>query len=145
MAKVLAASNALVKRRAPRSVEYAVSRCSHEGVASGESRDWPSPEPGTLGERIAIAARRIVREGSLRDLAAKLGVSHGTPSNWISGKSSPNLTDLVSLVRLSRVNGHWMLTGEGQPDLLIVAAVGIVPAEQTPTPAPISGVATKKA
>lgn len=114
-------------------------------MASGKNRDWPIPTVGTLGERIAIACRRIVGDGSLRELSEKSEINHQTLSNWILGTAIPRSDLLAKLVRMSRVNGHWMLTGEGQPDLLIVAAVGIVSAEQTPTPAPISGVATKKA
>lgn len=61
-----------------------------------------------------LAQARVALKISQRDLAKKLEATQGTYSSWELGKTSPKAHILEALCALG-VDGHWLLTGEGQP------------------------------
>jgi hypothetical protein len=66
-----------------------------------------------LGERINEACTRA--RLSKRELARLTGVSSALVAYWARGDHVPNAHDLGNFVRITGVNGHWLLTGEGSP------------------------------
>ena len=65
-----------------------------------------------------------------------MGVAPANVANWARGANEPSSAQLAEFIRTTRINGHWLLTGDGTPDLYIVAPVGVVSAPaETPTPA----------
>lgn len=63
--------------------------------------------------REAMAAREVTQQ----ELARRLGTSPGTVSPWFRARnpSFPN-THILKLPKVLKVNGHWLLTGEGHMD-----------------------------
>ncbi|HSU12543.1 helix-turn-helix transcriptional regulator [Longimicrobium sp.] len=53
------------------------------------------------------------RELSQADLARELGVGVATVSEWFTRGRVPNGDVMLRLPGALRVNGHWLLTGEG--------------------------------
>jgi len=52
------------------------------------------------------------------DLAAKIGIKGPSLNDIISGKTKlPKPTHLIKLAELLETNQHWLLTGEGNPDM----------------------------
>lgn len=49
-----------------------------------------------------------------RDVAAKIGVSSTNVNNILKGDNKPNVETVAKLVEALGVNGHWLLTGEGE-------------------------------
>lgn len=94
------------------------------------------PLPSALATRIKEACQRSGLSES--EIARRLGASRGAVNHWTQGKAVPTAALLGELIRVTRVNGHWLLTGEGTPDLYIVASAGIIAPEparvETPTP-----------
>lgn len=56
------------------------------------------------------------REMSQADLARELGVGVATVSEWFTRGRVPNGDVMLRLPYTLRVNGHWLLTGEGPRD-----------------------------
>ncbi|HEX7243399.1 MAG TPA: helix-turn-helix domain-containing protein [Longimicrobiaceae bacterium] len=54
---------------------------------------------------------------SQADLARELGVGVATVSEWFTRGRVPNGDVMLRLPLAVRVNGHWLLTGEGPRDL----------------------------
>ena len=61
--------------------------------------------------RLALA----VEQSQLRqrEIAKRLGVREATVSDWMAGRTAPNLDQLLRLPGLLNVSGHWLLTGAG--------------------------------
>lgn len=51
--------------------------------------------------------------GSGDRLARESDIPRNTWQNYVTGKSTPNATKLETIVKITGVNGHWLLTGEG--------------------------------
>lgn len=69
----------------------------------------------TLGERIRAARNHRGMEQA--DLGRALGQRDGTTvSKWENDDRRPSSDALLAIVKALRVNGHWLLTGEGAPD-----------------------------
>jgi transcriptional regulator with XRE-family HTH domain len=79
-----------------------------------------------LGERIDEACTRT--RLSKRELARQTGVSSALVAYWARGDHVPNAHDLGNFVRVTGVNGHWLLTGEGTPHRAMTLASPIEPA-----------------
>lgn len=65
----------------------------------------------TLSDRLRACARIA---GSGNALADKAGIARRTLENYFSGRSEPKGAALASIAKAVGVNGHWLLTGEGQ-------------------------------
>jgi len=48
-----------------------------------------------------------------REIAKRLGGREATVSDWMAGRTAPNLDQLLRLPGLLNVSGHWLLTGAG--------------------------------
>jgi len=61
--------------------------------------------------RLALA----VEQSKLRqrEIAERLGVREATVSDWMTGRTAPNVDQLVRLPGILNVSGHWLLTGAG--------------------------------
>lgn len=46
-----------------------------------------------------------------------MGVSAASVSEWVRGVSNPSLDRVERIPELLEVNGHWLLTGQGQMEL----------------------------
>lgn len=68
---------------------------------------------GTFGERLAQAIEFSPYDQ--KTAAEKLGVSEGQLSKWVNDKFPPQGRYMLQLPSLLGVNGHWLLTGEGEP------------------------------
>jgi len=71
-----------------------------------------------LRQSIGLRLKQIYREhkGSKLtqgEVAEKAGISQGTFSDLIAGKSAPRAETLICLYRSMRVSPLWVLTGEG--------------------------------
>lgn len=73
----------------------------------------------TLGERIRIA--RELRGLEQTELALRIGIDgpggNSTVSRWESGQHMPRAEHLAALVRELNIDGHWLLTGDGSPQI----------------------------
>lgn len=70
----------------------------------------------TLGERIALARKRAkLGQGQLGDALG--GASRSRVSEWEGDKAVPEGRYLLKLPGVLRVNGHWLLTGDGEISL----------------------------
>lgn len=65
----------------------------------------------TLAERIRTCAEIA---GSANELARKTGVPRSTLETYLSGLAEPKAERLATICRITGVNGHWLLTGEGE-------------------------------
>jgi transcriptional regulator with XRE-family HTH domain len=87
-------------------------------VASGAA---PSPARKKGAELSAFIERLRQclddRLMSQADLARELGVGVATVSEWFTRGRVPNGDVLLRLPHVLRINGHWLLTGEGPRDL----------------------------
>lgn len=59
--------------------------------------------------REALAKQRF----SNRKIAEEIGVSPTSIANMLSGENKPNIETVSKLVDTLKINGHWLLTGEG--------------------------------
>jgi transcriptional regulator with XRE-family HTH domain len=86
-----------------------------------------SPDPNAVPSRrkgVELSAfferlRQVLddRGMSQADLARDLGVGVATVSEWFTRGRVPNGDVLLRLPHSLRVNGHWLLTGEGPREL----------------------------
>lgn len=51
---------------------------------------------------------------SNRKIADEIGVSPTSIANILSGENKPNIETVTKLVEVLKINGHWLLTGEGE-------------------------------
>lgn len=72
---------------------------------------------GTLGSRIKKVREDFLGLDSARKLAALLedvpGADHNSIGKYERDERQPNPMFLAALVRRANINGHWLLTGEG--------------------------------
>jgi phage repressor protein C with HTH and peptisase S24 domain len=68
----------------------------------------------SVGERIKSAASRA---GGQKELGAKIGVSARTLSDYISGKSSPQLRTLGDIADAAGVSLQWLVFGTAEEQL----------------------------
>ena len=72
---------------------------------------------GGIEERIAINGRmmQVVRKNkvSQAELVDATGATSPTVSDWYNKQAVPQADKLARVARALRVNGHWLLTGEG--------------------------------
>jgi hypothetical protein len=40
-------------------------------------------------------------------------LSVGGPARWLNGEAEPSVRSLVLILKLTKGNGHWLLTGQG--------------------------------
>jgi transcriptional regulator with XRE-family HTH domain len=85
--------------------------------------------PTTLAERIAWILR--ARDISARQLGLQAGLSHTYVGLILQGRRT-NLTGVTAakLAATAKVDQHWLLTGEGQPEPGVV--VDALPGADTP-------------
>ena len=69
-----------------------------------------SPEPGSLGERIAEARDRTGL--SVAQFARRLGVKTRTLSSWERGVSKPRSNRIAMLAGALNVTPAWLLSGK---------------------------------
>jgi len=85
----------------------------------GKWADEVGPDGLTFPAR--LKARRKAEGYRQEDLHAEMtGAEKGIASvvsKWETGDQVPNAESLVTLGRALRCNVHWLLTGEGAPDL----------------------------
>lgn len=67
----------------------------------------------TFGERLSRAIADSPYDQ--KQVAERLGVSEGQVSRWANDKDYPGGRYLLQLPGLLAVDGHWLLTGDGQP------------------------------
>lgn len=68
----------------------------------------------TFGERLRIAYEK---EGLSQGQAADaLGVDQTQLSRWVTSDREPRLKAIQKAVQAFGLNGHWLLTGEGDPE-----------------------------
>jgi len=72
----------------------------------------PIPD-NDLGTRMRVALATVGRRG--KDVAGVMGIDPGTLSKYLNGVQKPGPDALASFVRVLGVNGHWLLTSEGEP------------------------------
>lgn len=67
----------------------------------------------SLGSRIRYA--RELRGLDQTQLSERLGLPGGNSmiSRWENNHNSPQAAHLMQLVEILRIDGHWLLTGEG--------------------------------
>ena len=77
---------------------------------------------GHLGERLKYVRNNVLRVGptELSRMLAKVeppvpGSDHGSVGSYERGRA-PSPEYLAAVVRISGVDGHWLLTGEGGPE-----------------------------
>ncbi len=70
-----------------------------------------SPNDAALADRI----RACVREaGGGNSFARATGIPRSTLETYISGKATPKPDRLAAICQILNINGHWLLTGEGE-------------------------------
>jgi transcriptional regulator with XRE-family HTH domain len=67
----------------------------------------------TFGERLARAVELSPLDQ--KTAAERLGVTEGQLSKWVHGKFPPQGRYMLQLPALLGIDGHWLLTGEGDP------------------------------
>lgn len=86
----------------------------------------------TLGQRIARVRERAGLTQT--QMAKRFGDSdrQATASDWERGKTVPDTATIMRLVKEAGVNGHWLLTGEGDiDDVPDLAQEAVAEIEQT--------------
>lgn len=58
--------------------------------------------------------RAIKTFGKQNVFAEAMGVRAATVSNWVRGKSAPELDQLLRIIAILGIDAHWLLTGEGE-------------------------------
>ena len=75
---------------------------------------------GTLGNRIKKVREAYLGLDSARKLAALLegvpGADHNSIGKYERDERLPNPIFLAAIVRRANINGHWLLTGQGDPN-----------------------------
>ena len=51
---------------------------------------------------------------SQRPFAKKLGINHSTLIKYEQGETKPKIDVLIEICKMTKINGHWLLTGEGE-------------------------------
>lgn len=89
-----------------------------------------------LAQRLAEARKRA--RLTQRQVAAKLGVTHGAVGNWETGTTEPDAQMLARLARLYRVSSDYLLGldngAEVHPEAPVTAEEEPVPAAAMPEP-----------
>lgn len=62
-----------------------------------------------LGVRIRQARSKVGM--SIRDLAARLGVSHAAVGHWETGTHRPSITTLLSVAEITGADIGWLISG----------------------------------
>lgn len=65
----------------------------------------------TFSQRLRDALEK--QRFSNRKIAEEIGVSPTSIANILSGDNKPNVETVTKLVGALKINGHWLLTGEG--------------------------------
>lgn len=82
----------------------------------------------TLGDRIRIA--RHLRGLTQRELSSRLGLTERTGfsqvSRWENEHREPGALIVAKMVEVLQIDGHWLLTGHGVPDLRDEEARGVL-------------------
>lgn len=86
--------------------EYTQDRGACQGVSYGSAQVSDRTE---FRRRLALAVEQSpLRQ---REIAERLGVREATVSDWMAGRTAPNLDQLLRLPVILDVSGHWLLTG----------------------------------
>lgn len=56
-------------------------------------------------------------------VAKSLGIRDTTVNSWYRGRSTPDSVTIGRLCAVFGLNGHWILTGQGNPDAMVQQAV----------------------
>lgn len=70
-------------------------------------------EKSPFGTRLKAAFNNAVNI----EIADKLGVTEGAVSNYVRGRI-PDAEKLLEIANITKCNLHWLLTGEGDRDLM---------------------------
>jgi len=68
-----------------------------------------------FSDRITFARKRLGL--SQAQLASILGVSRGACGQWEQGVSTPSVTHMIELARVTEVSFEWLATGRGNIEL----------------------------
>lgn len=103
-------------------------------------RDDPRTDPEAIAYRRQVGQRlRAAREDkslSLRDVGARLGISHGTVGHWETGQNPVDLDDLRRLARLYETSVVALLAEKmTDEDVLALTKRQFSDARQTTPPA----------
>ncbi len=70
------------------------------------------PELKEHAERIKMLIKKLNIEQ--KDLAKSAGVREPTVTSYVKQESQPSMSTLSKWIRDFKINGHWLLTGEGE-------------------------------
>lgn len=84
---------------------FALATCIFSGVKMQDT---------TLEERL-IACVKIIGNGD--KTAEKTGIPRSTLETYLTGKATPKADRLAAICYAANVNGHWLLTGNGEPEI----------------------------
>jgi len=87
------------------------------GAATGIRRQRVGRPLGDLAPTTDFARRlqTVCAGGTISEIAGLLGVKRDAARHYLTGARVPAADALASLVRGTRCNANWLLTGEGRP------------------------------
>lgn len=85
-----------------------------------------------LGERLRHIRKDLLNL-TLKEFSDKVGASNSFISESEHGKTAPGAEILYSICREFSINGHWLLTGEGEPRASAAPTKRATPAAADPT------------
>lgn len=65
--------------------------------------------------------------GRQADVSRMFGVSRETARRWLSGEAIPHTARIAEMAKRFMVNGEWLLTGQGEPRVMLSGTVGPTP------------------
>jgi transcriptional regulator with XRE-family HTH domain len=79
----------------------------------------PAPPPALSFDLRHRMARALEHSGvGISDIAARLGVSRSTISNWLHGRAEPRSVYLALWAEITQVDTDWLATGAERPALV---------------------------
>jgi hypothetical protein len=95
--------------------QVAAGLSGHVCYTQTSTRSGVFQERGTtlsIGKRLA-AAIGSQDDRSLRNFSRRVGIPYRTLQNYIGGERSPSSESLGIICTQTNIDGHWLLTGEG--------------------------------